>query len=192
MFGIRYVCALALLLLTACNGTDEMRWKEQVYLHDGSTVVVDRFSTRASSGFPNFRRGKILFEEFRYPPLGVEWKSSDVREQLLAFDILDGVAYLVANSPRPTSFCAANPRGEPILVYYEWVNGQKKSISRAQIPLDEMRRNVTGLSAWGRDKSSDPAFLSWSDVARANMESGESPPVKLVELIAARSWLRCN
>ena len=193
MFGSRYVCALALLLLTACNGTDEMRWKEQVYLHDGTTVTVDRDSTRVSSGFPNSRRGNILTQELRYAPLGVVWKVEGGAEQLVSFDIVDGVAYVVANAPQSSEvFCNGKRHGEPIMIYYRWVNGKQESISSSDVPISIMRWNLSGIGDWGRDSRSDPTYLSWHDVADANAQSPYVPPLRLKVMFEEKSWLHCK
>lgn len=185
------IAGITLLFLTAC-GVDEMRWQEEVWLHDDSRILVDRSSTRRSSGFPNERRGAILTQEFRYAPLGVAWSEKGGWEQLLSFDIVEGVPYLIAIAPIPKEkFCADKEKGEYVAVYYRWIDGKQERISRDQTPISIMRSNVTGVSHWGSDRRRDRSFLSWRDVLDATGQPWTPPPMLLTEMFAKKSWLRC-
>lgn len=186
----RIISLCMLLVLTGC-GVDEMRWQEEVWLHDDSRILVDRYSTIGSSGFPNDRRGSIRVQEFRYLPLKVEWKVKGAGEQLASFDIIDGVPYLVAVlSVTKEKYCQEREPGEYIAVYYTWEDGIKKKIPFSEVPISMMRNNVTGISHWGYDSRSDRGFLSWYDVLLATHQSGP-PPMLLTEMFAKKSWLHC-
>ena len=190
--SLRYVnFAFLLLLLTGCGGTDEMRWKEQVYLHDGKLILVERYSTRSVSGFPNSRRGNILTQELRYAPLGVVWQVDGAREQLDSFDIVNGIPYLVASPPESDeTFCRDKSPGEFIANYYRWRNGAKEKISRSEVPLSVMRRNLSGIAHWGYDRAGDRTYLSWYDVMDATHQPG--PPILLTDMFTKKHWLRCK
>lgn len=41
-------------------GPDVARWKEEVLLHDGRMIVVERMAKAEASGFPNANRGRDL------------------------------------------------------------------------------------------------------------------------------------
>lgn len=181
---------LFVLSLAAC-GKDEMRWKEEVYLHDGSLVQVDRDAIRNSSGFPNARRGAILSEELRYAPLKVVWQAAGSGEVLLSFDIVDGIPYVVSTTTvNKSHFCAGRPTGDYIGNYYRWIDGKRERISKGQTPIAVMRNNVSGISHWGFDRDSDPTYLSWHDVMENNHQSGT--PMLLSQLFTDYRWLRCN
>lgn len=168
-----------------------MRWKEQILLHDGSVLEVDRDATRRSIGFPNARRGPILTEEFRYPKLGVEWKANGTREQLASFDVVDGTPYLVSVLlVDRQEYCIGKQPGEYTASYYRWIGTKQQKITRAQTPIAVMRQNVTGISHWGYSRKEDPTYLSWKDVLGRTGQSGEPGP--LSKLFEEDSYLRCS
>src|SRR5688572_22055647 len=128
--------ALAIVVLVhatlaiGCSRFDEMSWKEQAWLDDGSTVLLDRNARRLSSGFPNARRGPIVHQEIRYAPLKVAW-ATDGSETPMSFDIVDGSAYLVTIPSVPTaSFCAGKPKGAYLANFYVWRDGSQRTISQ--------------------------------------------------------------
>jgi hypothetical protein len=186
---LRALLPFVLLLQAAC--TDEMRWKEQVYLHDGSLLEVDRYATRRSSGFPNARRGPILTEEFRYPKLGVEWSAEGAGEQLVSFDVIDGIPYLVTVLlVDRQEYCIGKQPDDYVANYYRWIGTRQEKITRAQTPIAIMRWNVTGTSHWGYDRSEDPTYLSWQDVMRHTLQS--DAPELLPKMFAENGSLRCR
>lgn len=190
---VPFVSVGALLLLTSCIGTDEMRWKEQVWLHDGKFVLIDRYSTRAKSGFPNSRRGVILSQEIRYDPLGVLWSVDGSDEQPISFEIIDGAAYLAATAPYSREkFCRGKPKGAYVAVFYRWTNGKKQRISQQETPVDRMGNNISGISQWGYSKKEDRTYLSWNDVADATGQPWSGPPVLLRDRYEKEGWRRCE
>ena len=145
----RWLCVLALLLLGACGGTVEYRWKEEVLLHDGSSIWVDRHIEAHASGFPNSHEGSTIMEEFRYPPLGVEWKAvwSAARpvEHPVAFDVIGKSAFLIVTTGNRRMVCTPEtPSGTYTANYYVWNGGKIKKVAQNQVPLENMRFNVGG------------------------------------------------
>ena len=196
IFHSSYVFVLTLsgglsLALTACGGIDEQRWKEQVYLHDGSLIEVDRDATRAANGFPDAQRGRILTEELKYAPLRVVWRNEGAGEQVVSFDITTGIPYLVAvPSVDSHQYCVGKEPGEYIAVYYRWINGKQEKVSRESVPIGIMRWNLTGIDHWGKDSRSDPTYLSWHDVM--DMTHQAEPPMLLTDMLAQKSYLHCK
>lgn len=91
---IRHWSVLSLALLASPAGaSNEIKWTEEVLLHDGSVVQIKRRTELTNSGFPVQRRGFSKYHELCYPPLGVHWRSKpQYRPQ--SFDIIDKKAYV--------------------------------------------------------------------------------------------------
>ena len=192
MYYLTLICILA-ALIAGCSGTDTMRWREEVWLHDGKFIYVNRYAERLASGFPNSRRGGITSQELVYAPLQVKWTAKGTSEETISFDIFNGVPYLAAipNVPK-ADFCRGKPSGSYVAKYFTWQNGQKIEINRDSIPLDLMRLNVTGISQWGLDRSGDRSYISWTAVRMDTGQRPYGPPELLTEMFKERSWLVCK
>lgn len=192
-YSIRVVGVSALLLLTSCMGADEMHWKEQVWMHDGQRILLERSSSRAKSGFPISRRGAILSQEIRYSPPEVVWRTKGDSEQPLSFEIIDGDAYLVTIAPGLLEgFCSKNRHDDFSIVVYRWRKGGMQVVNQLDAPLDQMGRNLSGISHWGYQKSDDRTYLSVDDVAYATMRPIGSPPVPLLTYLEGERSLHCK
>jgi hypothetical protein len=190
--------ALAIVVLVhatlaiGCSRFDEMSWKEQAWLDDGSTVLLDRNARRLSSGFPNARRGPIVHQEIRYAPLKVAW-ATDGSETPMSFDIVDGSAYLVTIPSVPTaSFCAGKPKGAYLANFYVWRDGSQRTISQAEAPVDRLRQNISGVSQWGLTREGDKTYLSWSDVAGATGQLRDARPTPISKQFERTSGWHCE
>jgi hypothetical protein len=168
---------LSMFTMAACIGKDEMRWREEVLLHDDKAIIIERSAVRIKSGFPDSRRGKILSQEIRYAPQGFVW-SSPATEQPLSFDIIDGYLYFVAiPSQDPSIFCLEKKRGAYVALFYRWENGKLGEIEQRVAPIDILRMNISGISQWGYSKKYDPTYLSMQDVNQSNgIPRDWSPP----------------
>jgi hypothetical protein len=98
---IAAACVLITPLFAACAPTD-IKWTEQVKLHDGSVIEVKRRTELSATGFPTSSRGKPRYHELCYAPKGIVWKSKPEYKPE-AFDIVDGKAYVRV----PLGGCAA-------------------------------------------------------------------------------------
>ena len=165
--------------VTACNGKDEMRWKEEVRLHDDRTILIDRYSTAAKSGFPNSRRGNVLYQEIRYAPFDFFWSTPNT-EVPLSFELIDGAVYF-ATIPQqnPSGFCVKKVKGTYVAKFYRWESGRPVKIEQQNAPVDLMRMNISGVSQWGHTKGSDPTYLSMKDVNDSNGVTRDDPPPTL-------------
>ena len=181
------------LFLTGCLGRDEMRWKEEAWLHDNRIVLIDRYAAAAKSGFPNTRRGNVLEQRISYEPEGVSWKTDPATEQPLSFDLIDGSAYLaVIPNQNLAKFCLGKNKGQYKVRFYRWRDGKLDTIEQLDAPLERMSNNISGVSQWGRDSSSDPTYMSWAQVADSTLQRRSGPPTPLLKFFAKRSWLRCK
>ena len=180
-----------MLMLSGCIGSYEIRWKEQVWLHDGRFILIDRYATRSRSGFPNSRRGYVLAQEIHYKPAGFLWKSANPNEVPIAFDIIGGSAYLVVNAPKSRElFCVDKPKGSYIAVFYRWTNGERQEISQQQASVDLLANNVTGVSQPRTTGKEGYSYLSWNEVAAATGQPSSGPPNSLTEFFED-PWLHC-
>jgi len=156
--------ALATALLTAC-GTDTIEWKEEVLLHDGRMIVVERKVTADSSGFPNANRGAFREFELHYKPMDVHWKG---HLQQGAFEIIDGTPYLALWLNGPVEFCKGRPPTDlPIQVLKfegkDWVEIPQSAfpMERANYTLyrsfrgNSTEEDARGLITWKRKASED-------------------------------------
>ena len=149
----RWVMAILLTILggsmSACamGGTS---WKEEVLLHDGSTIIVERSFSRGGLHEPGQRSPiKEQAITFAMPGSGksVTWKSEfseDVGRSnfnLLALDILNGTPYIVTE---PNLCLSYNKWGRPNPPYVSFkYDGQTwQRISLAELPAEFRQPNV--------------------------------------------------
>jgi hypothetical protein len=164
------LAACATALLTAC-GTDTIEWKEEVLLHDGRMIVVERKATAESSGFPNANRGRDLEFELHYKPLDVHWKGT---EQQSTFEIIDGVAYLVVSGGDEREICKGKPPDHIPQKFLKHQDGQWVEIDQAQFPMDEANFTLY-LRYWGSEPGEDArGLITWQ--RKASQDTYPIPP----------------
>lgn len=152
----RLAAAISLAILgggmSACAaGRSGTSWKEEVQLHDGSTIIVDRSLSRGGLHEPG--QGSPVKEQdltFTMPGSGkvVTWKSEfseDVGRSnfnLLALDILNGTPYIVAE---PNLCLSYNKWGRPNPPYVSFkYDGQSwERIPLAELPAEFRQPNLT-------------------------------------------------
>jgi len=124
--------------LAGCTPT-EIKWAEEVRLHDGRVVVVKRRTELTASGFPVQRRGFQKYHELCYEPMGVYWKSKPSYPPHV-FDIVDGKVYIKV----PVDHCeTCMLQGYPPwdALYFEWDNGAWKKLDETPM-LRTLRFNL--------------------------------------------------
>ncbi|MGE8281339.1 MAG: hypothetical protein ACN6O2_12985 [Stenotrophomonas sp.] len=180
------------LLMTGCGSKIEKRWVEEVRLHDGRTVTIDRYSQSARTGFPNSTIGNVLYQEIRYAPAAFSW-SSPAAEQPLAFDLMDGDVYFVTIPVQALGiFCRGKPQGTYMANFYRWKSGRMEKLNQQQAPVDRLHMNITGVSRG--PYSEQMAFLSVADVNAANHVSSYAEPPTLREVFEKmqKNYLMCQ
>ncbi len=117
----------------------EIKWTEEVQLHDGKIVQLKRRIELTGSGFPVNRRGFRKFNEFCYAPMSVYWKSKpEYRPE--TFEIVEGRAYAKVTITGCFE-CASHGYPATNALYFVWEAGAWKKIDHAEYPKD-LRLNL--------------------------------------------------
>jgi hypothetical protein len=148
-------------LLSSCGQSiDVATWKEEVQLHDGKMIVVERIARAHPRGWlsQGGSRGADIDFEIKYEPLGVHWKGT---KQQGTFEIFDGVAYVTTTVGNQVKYCEGkSPSTLPIVVMkqqgQEWVE-----VEASKFPTHIALRNLYG-SYWGNKPSEDAkGLITW-------------------------------
>ena len=154
------LCAAVLIVsLASCSpGPDVVRWTEEVKLHDGSVILLEGRATRARQAIVLFEhRGPVISNEYYHRPSGAYWKSPGGGFYPGAFDIVDGVPFMVV--PIGSEIvCIWFDFPEKDLLIYRWQNQGWRRARYADLPpgfdfnllygmFDERdrKRDVSGL-----------------------------------------------
>lgn len=143
--------------MSACSNSTT--WKEEVLLHDGSKIIVERGFTTNPRGNREIGQSAPKAEEtLQFTPPGtsqiIAWNSDyggglQDNLQLLGLDVVKGTPYLVTTPNRCHAF---NKWGRPnppyVVLKYDGQTWQRIDI--AQLPLEIKRANVL-LGGWGDD-----------------------------------------
>lgn len=189
------LCKTICLVLTLgvsmnAHATSEFTWKEEVLLHDGKKIIVERSDTYDSSMPHEIGQGAPLAEHamtFTIPGANqmVLWKS-DNRPlpdqnylQLLVLDFLDGVPYVATTPLRCTTYNKWN-RPNPPYVFFKYVNTWER-ISLNEFP-PQFKINVVIHSLQHKPyrqkkvimETRDFGFVRAQTVAEINREPGAS------------------
>ncbi len=151
-------------------------WKEEVLLHDGRTLIVER--SQIYGGYPTIesREREVLNEEWTFrTPDGerkIVWKSDFRRPpegdslMLLQLNFLDGVPYVAAT---PAGCLAYNhwKRPNPPYVFFKYDGKAWKQIPLAEFPAVFMESNVVVGGRMNPEKQSGTT-LSVSTIKEEN------------------------
>lgn len=150
---LRSVTKLGLLLMmgvsmSACSET--MNWKEEVLLHDGSTIIVKR-SQRYGGRHEIGQTPPIKEQTITFTPLdtnkAITWKSEygeDIGRSnfiLLALHILKGTPYIVA-SPNLCLSYSKWGRPNPPYVIFKYDSKAWQRIALAEFPAEFQEINL--------------------------------------------------
>jgi hypothetical protein len=158
-------------------------WKEEVVLHDGSKIVVERNAVR---------RGR--HEIGQTPPIGEEtlsltvpesgkrvvWKGEYSKEvgsielMPLLLDIVQGVPYLVTN---PAGCVAYNKwkRPNPPYIVFRYQNDGWQQIDLKDLPEEIKTPNLIISSPDDKAKQNGKSVIPAADIFRINVESSRAP-----------------
>ncbi len=120
-------------------GPTEIKWTEEVRQHDGRVIQVKRRTELTASGFPVQKRGRAMYHELCYPPMGIHWKSKPEYNPE-NFDVVDGKAY-VKVSLRGCSTCMLHGYPDTSALYFVWVAGTWQRIESSKFPA-QLRINL--------------------------------------------------
>jgi len=183
---------LAALSLWACFGRATYQWKEEVLLHDGRMIVVER----------SVRTGEVPVE-FGQPPgesdYTLTFKASDGRtitwesgKAFLPFivDFLGGETYLVARGATGPDY-EKHGCPKPPYFFFRWTAGNWQRIDYQHFPKEIRKRNlsasVTGDEAAfaaakrGRLTSKDVAqSLRWLNIDSREIRDDAPMPLDCI------------
>ena len=133
--------------LTACGKTID--WKQEVKLHDGRVIVVDRQSKISGTVFPE--NVTLEFEQtltFRHPDSGerIEWKLPQGL-QPVSFDFDRGTPYYVLHAHTVADYNNWGCPNPPYLVY-RYQQGNWNPVAFGELPPHFGKRNVLSMSKY--------------------------------------------
>jgi hypothetical protein len=183
---------LALILglsLTAC-GAGKSSWKEEVLLHEGSKIIVERSVDRG--GRHEIGQEPPIEEQsfiFTMPKTNenITWKSGFSKDigiaslQPLALDISQGLAYLVTH---PVMCLAYNKWGRPNppYIFFKYTNQQWKQIPLSELPVEIKEINML-IDAYGNndlDQAVKSGFVSADRVKKLNDNGNKAAEYKSI------------
>jgi hypothetical protein len=152
--------------LTAC-GAGKTSWKEEVLLHDGSKLIVERSQTYGGShelgqGLP-IKEHTISFTLPKSNKL-ITWKSEYGEElgrtnfNLLAVHVLNGTPYLVTV---PNGCLSYNKWGRPNppYIFLKYINQRWEKIPLSEFPVEFKEINML-IDTYGGNNAKDQAIKS--------------------------------
>lgn len=164
--------------MSACAMGDKMSWKEEVLLHDGTKLVVERSQTyggRHEIGQPPPVKEHTI--SFRLPNSGkaISWVSEYGEEfgrttfKLLALHVLHGTPYIAAS---PSSCLSYNKWGRPNppYVFFKYDGNGWQRIPLSEFPIEFKAINVV-LDTYGHgdvERAVKSGFISVASVKSLN------------------------
>ena len=176
---------LVAALLCACSKADEATWKEEVKLHDGRIIQVERRATRGENDFPNPGRGSLGENELVYEPLNAHWHSRKrAADWVLSFDVFDGTAYLVIDGAG-AQYCKAHGPNIYNAQFLKWAGDHWLNVGQNGVPLAQLTQNMS-LNYWGSTSAGDASgLMTWHQ--KLERAAGEHFPQPLVERLGDRT-----
>lgn len=163
--------------MNAC-ASDTMKWKEEVVLHDGKTLIVTR--TNTLGGYPTLdsrdRQTLNMALTFTAPGTNKEimWESDFGRANednlnLLMLDFVNGVPYIATY---PAGCLAYNKWGRPnpFYIFFKYDNAWKR-IPLSEFPAELRETNVTIGGPSVKERGS--GYLSAARVKELNRDAGK-------------------
>ena len=144
--------------MTACSRIDTARWTEEVQLHDGKMIVVERIARARPAGLLSETRGADIDFEIAYAPLGVHWKGTSPQD---AMEVFDGVAYVVTSVGNERIFCKDKPGTALPLKVFKQRGKEWMEIDAATFPTNVALMNLY-RSYWGNKPTGDAkGLITW-------------------------------
>ncbi|MFO1262752.1 MAG: hypothetical protein U1E84_05325 [Rhodoferax sp.] len=180
--------------MSACSFENTTSWKEEVLLHDGRKIIVERSTTRNPFGLREIGQSAPISEQtlsFTVPGMSqrITWKSDFGRTtqdnlDLLALDIVGGTPYVVTYP----GFCHAFNRWgrpNPPYVYFKFDGRAWQRIANGELPREIRQANVViggygsdekgRLRGLGIDEAKTRPYLTVEVVARFNNDMSGDP-----------------
>ncbi|MDR3391637.1 MAG: hypothetical protein P4L77_07875 [Sulfuriferula sp.] len=131
-------------------------WKEEVLLHDGQKIIIERYFNLALPNFEN-RERKELDETITFTPPGwnkkISW-NTEFRDDVptlnslgpLLLDIVGGIPY-IATSPAGCISYNKWQRPNPPYIFFKYDNGEWKRIPLEEFPAILVHSNLMSTPA---------------------------------------------
>lgn len=159
--SILLLSASVLASLSGC-GPDVAKWKEEVLLHDGRIIVVERTAKAEPRGFLGAVRGRDLEFELKYEPLSIYWRGTPSQD---AIEIFDGIPYLIVWPGNESNFCKEKPSTTLPIRVLKMQGKQWIDIDPNTFPVDQAHFNLY-LDYWGRNQREDArGLITWEEKA---------------------------
>jgi len=149
LFSVVIILPLC-LFLSGCALGPSAWWKEEVLLHDGQTIIVDRALKRGGR-HEITQPSSITEHTLRFTPPGsrksILWKSEFdpgigySTLDLMALDMVNGTPYIVA---QPAGCLSYNKWGRPNppYIFFKYSEGQWQQIPLGEFPVEITKPNV--------------------------------------------------
>jgi hypothetical protein len=195
--------------MSACSMDNTTTWKEEVLLHDGRKIIVERSTTRDPFGRREIGQSAPISEQtlsFTAPGTAqrITWKSDFGRTtqdnlELLALDIVGGRPYIVTYP----SFCHAYDkwgRPNPSYVYFKLVDKTWERVAIGEFPKQISRANViiggygdkeVKLRGMGIDVKQTQPFIPAAIVDQFNREGLDSSLLVFAREPIQGKWRDC-
>ncbi len=158
-------------------------WKEEVLLHDGSKIIVNR--SQSHGGFHEFGQKPPVSEQaisFDLPGTHqtVEWEDKATPDvgsanfSLLQLDVLNGVPYLAVTIRGCLPYNKWG-RPNPDYVFFKYVGGVWKQIPIEEYPAEfgtdaNMMSETVSREQWLSDETSKSGYVSSALIKQMNAE----------------------
>jgi hypothetical protein len=188
--AVCFFAIAALLSLSACSA-DVAQWSEEVQLHDGKVITLQRRSTRGSRLVPGQHRALVKSWELCYPPMSVYWKSNEPF-QPNHFDIANGEAF-VKVPMRGCGSCKVTGAPKDGTLYFVLRNARWQAISAEQYP-DKRWKNLIQTNIWNARRKDGDISGHWSLATKWQRDdiTEDSPYGKVVKRDQLNACNKCN
>ena len=187
IIGLIWVLGVSMSASASFFGFGKESWKEEVLLHDGSKIVIERSQTRGG----NHEIGQeVPIAEHKISCTlpgtheAITWKSTYGSATnnsgliLLALDVFNGVPYIVTTTTTTTTTCSSYNkwhRPNPPYVFFKYVGKVWQRIPLAEFPAEVKVANVA------INMAKHSGTLSAKEVKRIN-EKDEVEEVRYLRL----------
>lgn len=155
---------------------DTASWKEDVLLHDGSKIIVERWQKREGRYEPG-QKPSVSEHSITFTLPGskkvVTWKDEYSKEIgranfiLLALHILNDVPYIIAEPHLCLSYNKWG-RPNPPYVFFKFTGKEWKRIPLAELPVDFKKINLVVNTLWHEKELVNQGLVSVETIKRMN------------------------
>ena len=141
-------------------------WEEEVKLHDGTVIVVDRSVKRDRFGGEAGFSGDVVSQKIKFSANGeqIVWKD-DITP--IIFDVVNSTYFVVA-APMLHDKCGEHGNPNPPFIFYKYEKGHWNSIRPSELP-NGLQRNLL-VNFWGPQHDSKLTLRRKEQVDRVSRD----------------------